>query len=267
VALQWDTCGGIERLALAGVRAGRNLADRRTLVVSLNLLGGMRLYQGDHARARRVWMDGLQAAEELSTPHHLRGTLYLNLAQLADVEGEPDAAWHLAELSLHYSRQADDTEGTAKALLVQAERARRRGKQHTAYTYAHEGANLMLTAGAAGAAGTDLSSSWDQASGIAARVEVARIERDYSVASQSADQYLALTDSPYRFNLAEDLIEQAEYALEADAHQDALRLADHALTIANAAQATGLTRSARIVRSRAEHPSGQWCGDATGAWG
>jgi hypothetical protein len=252
LAQQRETCGSIERLALAGVRASSKCADRPLLVFYLNLLGVMRLYQGDYAQARRAWMEGMQVAGELATLHPAHGYVYLNLAQLADVEGDPEAAWHLAQLGLHYCRRAGDAAAIAKALLVQAERARRRGKQHTAYTYAHEGLHLLV------ATGTDQTC-------IAARVELARIEREYPVASQSADQYLALTDSPYRLFFAEDLIEQAEYALEVEEHQDALRLADHALAIANAAQATGLACSARAVRSRAEQPERRWCGDAAGA--
>jgi hypothetical protein len=260
LATQRDTCGGIERLVLAGVRASRKSADRCMLVPLLNLLGVMRFYQGDYARAQRAWMEGMQVAGGLGTPHPYHGHVYLNLAQLADVEGEPNAAWHLAELGIHYSRRAGDAAAIAKALLVQAERARRRGKQHTAYTYAHEGLNLVV------AAGTDQTSCYyAQVHGIAARVELARIERDYTVASQSADQYLALADSPYRLFLAEDLIEQAEYALEADENQDAIRLADHALAIANAAHATRLAPCARALRYRAEQPGRRWCGDAAGA--
>src|SRR5258708_4266 len=182
---------------------------------------------------------------KVRTHHYLHGSVYLNRAQLADVEGEPDAAWHLAELGLHYCRRAGDAAAIAKALFVQAERARRRGKQHTAYTYAHEGLNLVV------AAGTDQTASWDQAFGIAARVELARIEGNYTVASQSADQYLALTDSPYHLFFAEDLIEQAEYALEADERHDALRLTHHALAIANPPPATALPPHALAARSRA----------------
>ncbi|HEX6800739.1 MAG TPA: ATP-binding protein [Ktedonobacterales bacterium] len=260
VALQRDTCGAIEQLVLAGIHAGKAITDQRAVVSLLNFLGIMRLYQGDNARARRAWAHCIQISGDLSQQDGHHGAAYLNLAELADLEGEPDAAWHLAELGLYYSRKAGSAVGIACALLIQAERARCGGKHRIAHAYASEGLELIL------AAGSDKSPRSQRAYVAEARLELARVERDYATASAYADQYVALTGtgSEYRLFLAEELIDQAKYALEADANQDAIRLAGHALAIADDAQATALSQRARAVWHRAERPHRSWRRRAAG---
>lgn len=258
LALQRDTCGAIEQLLLAGIQAGKAITDQQALVALLNFLGIMRFYQGDNARARRSWAHCIQLAGDLRTPDSHLSAAYLNLAQLADLEGDPDAAWHLAELGLHYNRKLESPVAIVCALLIQAERARRRGKQRIAHAYASEGLELVLTSG------LDKAPGLHHAFAVEARLELARVENDYATASVCADQYVALTGSEYRLFLAEDLIEQAKYALEVDANPDAIRLAGHALAIADDAQATALARRAQAVRHRAERRQRSWRGRAAG---
>lgn len=260
LALQRDTCGAIEQLALAGIHAGKAITDQHAVVSLLNFLGIMRFYQGDNTRARRAWAHCVQISGDLSEQDSYHCAAYLNLAELADLEGEPDAAWHLAELGLYYGRKTGNAVGIACALLIQAERARRGGKHRIAHAYASESLKLILAAGPA------KSLRSQQAYAVEAHLELARIERDYTTASACADQYVALTGtgSEHRLFLAEELIEQAKYALEADANQDAGRLAAQALAIADKAQATALSRQAEAVRHRAERPRRSWRGRAAG---
>jgi hypothetical protein len=259
VAFQRDTCAEIERLLLDGIHAGRASANRHALLSFQNSLGVMRFYQGDYARAHRAWTQCLQLAGDVRAPCALRGVAYLNLAQLADLEGEPDAGWHLAELGLHYSRKAETPWAVAEALVIQAERARRRGDHHVADTYVRESLDL------AASTECDHAESFQHVYRIEAHLEKARIARDYAAARTYADQYLALTDTKYRFFLAEALIEQAEYALESDANQDARRLAGRALVIASDARAVALSQHAQAVRQRANLRTARWYGGAAGA--
>ena len=259
VAFQRDTCPAIERLLLDGIRAGRASANRHALLSFHNSLGVMRFYQGDYARAHRAWTECLQLAGDVRAPGALRGIAYLNLAQLADLEGEPDAGWHFAELGLHYSRKAESLWAVAEALVIQAERARRRGEHHLADKYVREGLDL------ASSTECDHAEKFQHVYRIEAQLEKARIARDYAAARRYADQYLALTDSHFRFFLAEALIEQAEYALESDANQDARRLAGRALAIASDARAVALSQHAQAVRQQANQRSARWYGGAAGA--
>lgn len=260
LALRRDTCGDIERLVLAGVRAGKAIADRHALEPLLNMLGIMRFYQGDNARARRAWMQGMQVGGDLRAMDRYHGFGYLNLAQLADLEGEPDAAWHLAEVGVHYCRRAGDAAIVAAALTVQAERARRRGEQHIAHAYARESLDL--------AGSSAINQAWPDSPNlylIEAGMQMARIERDHVTAIEYAEQYLALADTRHRLFIAEALVDQAECSLEADTNQDSLRLAGHVLAIADAAHATALSRRARAVQLRAERTPRRWQGSAAGA--
>lgn len=259
VALRRDTCGAIERLVLQGVHAAKTLADRCVLANYLNLLGVVRFYRGDRVGARRAWAHCITVVGDQRVPSSVHGIAYLNLAQLADEEGDPDAAWHMAELGILYTRKAGVATATAGALSMQAARARRRGDRHAAHTYAREGLELLSSSG------LDQTANPQQSCTLEARLELARIERDAATASACADQYFALAGTPERLFAVEALIEQGEYSLEMDSRQEARRLAGRALAIASEARAHALSRRAQAVRLRAEQQTTRWYGGAAGA--
>lgn len=259
VALRHGTCDDIERLVLDGIHAAKAIGDRSSFLHYLNLLGVIRFYEGDTVRARRAWAQCVQLAGDPRTPNRIYGVAHLNLAQLADVEGDPDAAWHLAELGIYYTRKVGITTAIAGALSMQAERARRRGARHVAHKYAREGLELLA------AAGSEQPPIHQQPCVVEARLTIARIERDFATATECADQYLALTGTEMRLFAAEALIDQAEYDLEMDANQDARTLAEQALSIAGDAHALGLAWRAQMLRARADQRGTRWYGGAAGA--
>jgi hypothetical protein len=251
VALQRGTCRDIERLLVAGIRAGKVIADQHGQMALLNLLGAIRFYRGDKDGARRAWTQCIHLVDDAHAPDNYHGFAYLNLAQLADAENEPDAAWHLAELGVYYTKKAGIATALAGAFVAQAERARRRGKHRVAYAYARESLDLVMA--------PRIDQNLDQNSGsqhayiVEARLALARIENDYAAASAYADQYLAFLTSTHCLFVAESVIDHAEYSLEVGLEQDAVRLAERALAVSSGAHASALSQRARALCRRTHH--------------
>ena len=99
---------------------GRRLGLKRAVVGGLEGLGKVAFDQGDYARARAFYEEGLQVADELGQKSEFAISLAINLAELAAEEGKFEEARRLCIGSLRNSQEVGDKESITATLSVLA---------------------------------------------------------------------------------------------------------------------------------------------------
>jgi predicted ATPase/serine/threonine protein kinase len=97
---------------------GRRLGLRRAVAGGLEGLGKVAFDQGDYARARAFYEEGLQVADELGQKSEFAISLAINLAELAAEEGKFEEARRLCIGSLRNSQEVSDKESITATLSV-----------------------------------------------------------------------------------------------------------------------------------------------------
>jgi predicted ATPase len=97
---------------------GRKVAHKRAVVSALEGLGNVAFDQGNHTRARELYEEALQAADELGPKSEYATTLGIYLAELAAEEGKFDEARRLCLTSLRNSQEVDDKESIVAELNI-----------------------------------------------------------------------------------------------------------------------------------------------------
>lgn len=215
--------------------------DRRTTFF-LNSLGIVLFYRGDLGGARRAW----EQAEALSRSlvHcPAAGAALHNLSQLADVEGDEEGAWQLADQAVLYGQRLGASWALGNALLLRGQLARRAGDRDRAHKDVTSSLEVFTAAPAM--------HKVDDMIRTSARAELARIERNYPQARQLASQVLEAANRSARLAGIELALEQAEYALDAGMLRDAQRLTQQASARAREAGAYLLDRRAVLMTRRA----------------
>ena len=114
--------GNIEKAVKSTTRetltTGRRLGLKRAVVGGLEGLGKVAFDQGDYARARAFYEEGLQVADELGQKSEFAISLAINLAELAAEEGKFEEARRLCIGSLRNSQEVGDKESITATLSV-----------------------------------------------------------------------------------------------------------------------------------------------------
>jgi predicted ATPase/serine/threonine protein kinase len=97
---------------------GRRLGLKRAVAGGLEGLGKAAFDQGDYARARAFYEEGLQVADELGQKSEFAISLAINLAELAAEEGKFEEARRLCIGSLRNSQEVSDKESITATLSV-----------------------------------------------------------------------------------------------------------------------------------------------------
>lgn len=233
-----DTCAEIERILRWGLEASQAQRTDRTTARFLNHLGIILYYRGDLGGARRAWEQGLALAR---CP--LAGATLQNLSQLAEVEGDEDGAWQLADQAVLQSQRVDQPWALGNALLLRAQLARRAGDRDRA----HKDVSSSLEAFASV---TGMHKDVDVMA-ASAQAELARVERNYPRARQLVRQMLDAANQSARLVGIELALEQADFALDEGMMRDAHRLAQQASARAHEVGAYLLDRRAGLIMRRA----------------
>jgi non-specific serine/threonine protein kinase len=97
---------------------GRRFGLKRAVVGGLEGLGKVAFDQGDYARARAFYEEGLQVADELGQKSEFAISLAINLAELASEERKFEEARRLCIGSLRNSQEVSDKESITATLSV-----------------------------------------------------------------------------------------------------------------------------------------------------
>jgi predicted ATPase len=97
---------------------GRKLAHKRAVAGALEGLGKIAFDRGDCTRARALYEEGLQVADELGQKSEYATTLGINLAELAAEEGKFDEARTLCMASVRNSQEGGDKESIVTELSI-----------------------------------------------------------------------------------------------------------------------------------------------------
>jgi predicted ATPase/Tfp pilus assembly protein PilF len=97
---------------------GRRFGLKRAVVGGLEGLGKVAFDQGDYARARAFYEEGLQIADELGQKSEFAISLAINLAELASEERKFEEARRLCISSLRNSQEVSDKESITATLSV-----------------------------------------------------------------------------------------------------------------------------------------------------
>jgi len=221
-----------------GLRASRHEHDPYTAARLLNRLGRLLLYHGDVERARRVWDESLRNAEALRHPVFLWHPLG-NLALLAGLYGEYEAAQTFANAYHDHASSGDDGDMVAVTLSRRGMCARMRGAGEAAYDDLSGSLRLLERSSPA--------FSRRHAVEAEVRLELARLHASYPETQRQVEEAEAYTQDNY--GLADMLSEQASFAYELGAIQDARALVRRAATVARKSEAHFLyARSANLLR-------------------
>ncbi|WIG57607.1 MAG: hypothetical protein OJF49_000352 [Ktedonobacterales bacterium] len=234
-----------ERTLLCGVHASTTLGDHFHLIEFLNRLGTVRYYQDDLLGARSAWEEGLDIVEQSEYQSSYPTPLY-NLIELAQHEGDYDAAWRFAERAVEESRaRGDDVRDMAQALLKRGACARLRGDNATAFKDLTRCVRLLTDKA------NNKSAHRNDTLWLEAQIQLARVQGDFSL-SQSYVEQMAETvrNSTCQFTSAEILLEQAEYAYEIGLCDVACALAERALDTVRECDARSLRRRGIFLLKR-----------------
>ena len=113
--------GNIEKAAgyyEEALTIGRKLAHKRAVAGALEGLGKIAFDRSDYTRARTLYEEGLQVADELGQKSEYATTLGINLAELAAEERKFDEARRLCMAGLRNSQEVGDKESIAAELSI-----------------------------------------------------------------------------------------------------------------------------------------------------
>ncbi len=242
---QLDTCSEIERILRWGLQASQaQRTDRRTGIF-LNHLGIILYYRGDIGGARRAWEQAEALSRSLVRCPLVGGALH-NLSQLAELEGDDEGAWQLADQAVRHGQRLGASWMLGSSLLLRGQLARRAGDRDQAHK--DVSSSLEVFAALPGIPGMKTE---DNVMRTSAHAELARIERNYPRARQLAGQMLDAANRSARLAGIELALEQAEYALDEGMLRDAQRLAQQASVSAREVGAYLLDRRATLLMRRA----------------
>lgn len=239
---QLDSCSAIERMLRWGLQASQvQRTDRRTTFF-LNSLGIILYFRGDIGGARRAW-EHAEALSQSLVRCPAAGAALHNLSQLAEMEGDEEGAWQLADQAVQHGQRVGASWALGNALLLRGQLARRAGDRDRAHKDVTSSLEVFTAI-----SGMDKEVDLMRSS---ARAELARIEGNYPRARQLAGQMLDVANRSARLAGIELALEQAEYALDEGMLRDAQRLTQQAGAHAREAGAYLLDRRAALMMRRA----------------
>src|SRR5579859_4365995 len=235
-----------ERLILYGIEASKHLADHLHQVIFLNGLGLLFRRHEKYALATQAWTESLEIAS--SSPNAAVWWPLAELAHLAHIRGEVDAALRYIETYLQRCLKGDNLLETAYAFSMHAFYIRLQGNLKRAYQSASEAQSLFSHSHLMAV------SPHQRLIGLRVQAEMARAEGNYIASQASVEQIVSLIQSMGNdYLLVDALFDQACFAHEQGKHDDAHSLARRTIKIAESRKLWRFSeRSAHLLQQLAD---------------
>jgi AAA ATPase domain len=215
-----------ERVLRWGIQASQQVRDPSHLAHFLYDLGLLRVCRDQFAAARRVLEESLAQAEALQQSAHpwLWGS-FTTLAYMAYLDGEHDAVRRFTGTLLHRMQQADEPFSSSYGLLIHGAYARLLGERDRAYQDLSASLHLLTRSQPPHVAHREQVL-------VMAQMELARVQGDYAGSYKHMEHLIALAKETYQdWEVADILLDQAEFASQQGVLADAQRLAQRALAV------------------------------------
>ncbi len=236
-----------ERVLRWGIQASQQVRDQSHLAHFLYDLGLLRLCRDQFAAARRVLEESLALAEALQRPAHpgLWRPL-ITLAYMAYLEGEDDAVRRCTGTLLHRMQQADEPFSSSYGFLIHGTYARLLGDREVAYQDLSASLHLLTRSQPAHVAHREQVL-------VMAQTELARVQGDYAGSFKHMEHLIALAKETCQdWEVADILLDQAEFASQQGVLVDAQRLAQRALAVSGQEEMSHFqTRATKLLHQLA----------------
>src|SRR6266487_3209518 len=215
-----------ERVLLWGIHAGKQVHDQSHLAYFLYDLGLLRLSREPFAAVRRVLEESLALAEALPRPvNPWLWRPFITLAYMAYLDDEDDAVRHFTGTMLQRMQQANETFSSSYGFLMHGAYARLLGEKDRAHQDLSTCLHLLSRSHPARVSrhGRVL---------VMAQTELARAQEDYAGSQKHMEDLISLAKETYQdCEIADILLDQAEFAYQQGVLADAQRLAQRALAV------------------------------------
>jgi hypothetical protein len=215
-----------ERVLLWGIHASQQVHDQSHLAHFLHHLGLLRVWHTQFAAARRVLAESLAQAEALQqSAHPWLWESFTTLAYMAYLDGEHDAVRRFTGTLLQRMQQADEPFSSSYGLLIHGAYARLLGERDRAYQDLSASLHLLTRSQPAHVA-------YREHVLVMAQTELARVQEDYVGSYKHMEHLIALAKEAFLdWEIADILLDQAEFASQQGVLADAQRLAQRALAV------------------------------------
>jgi len=216
-----------ERVLLWGIHASQHVRDQYRLAHFLYDLGLLRLCRGEpFAAVRRVLEESLAQAEALQRPvDPWLWRPFITLAYMAYLDGEDDAVRRFTGILLQRTQQAGEPFSSSYGFLIHGTYARLLGEREVASQDLSASLDLLTRSHPARV-------SQREHVLVMAQTELARVQGDYAGSHKHMEDLIALAKETCQdCQIADILLDQAEFASQQGALADAQRLAQRALAV------------------------------------
>jgi AAA ATPase domain len=218
-----------ERVLLWGIHASQHVRDQYHLAYFLSDLGLLRVCRGEpFAAVRRVLAESLalvEALQRLADPCLWRP--FITLAYMASLEGEDDAVRRFTGTMLQRTQKADEPFCSSYGFLMHGAYARLLGERDRAYQDLSACLHLLTRSQPAHVAHREQVL-------VMAQMELARVQGDYAGSYKHMEHLIALAKETCQdWEVADILLDQAEFASQQGVLADAQRLAQRALAVSD----------------------------------
>ncbi len=216
-----------ERVLRWGIQASQQVRDQSHLAHFLYDLGLLRLCRGEpFAAVRRILEESLAQAEALQRPvDPWLWRPFITLAYMAYLDGEDDAVRRFTGILLQRTQQAGEPFSSSYGFLIHGTYARLLGEREVASQDLSASLDLLTRSHPARVAPREHVL-------VMAQTELARVQEDYAGSYKHMEHRIALTKETCQdCEIADILLDQAEFASQQGALADAQRLAQRALAV------------------------------------
>jgi tetratricopeptide (TPR) repeat protein len=216
-----------ERILLWGIHASQHIRDQYHLAGFLYQLGLLRLCREPFDAVRRVLEESLAVASEAQRPAHpWLWRPFTTLAYMAYLDGENDAVRHFTGTMLRRMQQVDEPFSSSYGFLIHGIYARLLGERDRAYQDISTCLHLLTPSHPA-------CPRYEHVL-VMAQTEMARVQGDYVGSYKHTENLIALAKEAYQdCEVADILLDQAEFAYQQGIFAEARSLAQGALTVSD----------------------------------